>query len=145
MKFSHLTLAALATLPAPALAGTVTVDLSGIRAGTGDLYVSLQTREQFMKPTGTRGEIVSKPVPGSRTVTLADVPPGTYAVSVWHDVNGDKRWSGEESVGKDGPLDGWAMVNGDKLRAEPKFEEVSFAVADAPQTLKLGMRYGYGR
>lgn len=145
MKLSYLTLAALAALPAPALAGTVTVDLSGIRQGTGDLYVSLQTREQFMKPQGTTGEIVTRPAPGSRTVTLADVPAGTYAISVWHDVNGNKRWDGEETVGKDGPLDGWAMLNGDKLRAEPKFDEVSFALTDAPQTFNLALRYGYGR
>lgn len=144
MKFSHLTLAVLAVLPAPALAGTVSIDISGVRAGTGDLYVSLQTREQFMKPQGTTGEIVTKPAPGSHSVTLSDVPAGTYSVSVWHDANGNKRWDGEESGGA-GPFDGWSMVNADKLRAEPKFDEVSFQVSDAPLTLKLPVRYGYGR
>lgn len=145
MKLLYLTLAAATAFPAPALASTVTIDLSGIRQGTGDLFVSLQTADQFMKPTGSYGEVIAKPAPGTKTVVLEGVAPGTYAVSVWHDVNGNGKWDGEETVGKDGPLDGWAMVNADKLRAEPKFEQVSFAVGAEPQTLKLGMRYGYGR
>lgn len=144
MKLTHLTLAVLAAVPVPAMAGTVTINVTGLRQGTGDLYVSLQTRDQFMKPTGTSGEIVTRPAAGSRTVTLSNVPAGTYAISVWHDVNGNKQWDGEEAGGP-GPFDGWAMLNGDTLRAEPRFEQVSFTMGDGARTFTLPVRYGYGR
>lgn len=128
-----------AALPAAAAASTVTLDLSGIRAGAGALYVSLQTRDQFMKPTGSYGTIIAKPAAGARTVTLPNVASGTYAASVWHDVNGNGKWDTDE---RGMPLDGWAMLNADTLRAKPTFDQVSFTVGDAPAALKLGMRYG---
>lgn len=126
-------------VPSAASAARVTIDLAGIKAAEGDLYVSLQTREQFMKPTGSYGTIVTKPAAGGRKVVLPGVTPGVYSVSVWHDNNAnrqfDRRPDGE-------PIDGWAMINGDKLRAAPVFENVSFEVGQADQTLKLGMIYG---
>lgn len=136
--FLALALAA-ASMPAAASAATVTIDLSGVRAGAGKLYVSLQTREQFMKPFGSYGAVVAEPAAGSRTVTLGGVAPGTYAAAVWHDVNGNNRWDSDEQ-GR--PLDGWAMLNGGTLRARPTFEQVSFTVGEAPAALKLDMRYG---
>lgn len=114
--------------PASAAPGaTVTIDLSGLKAGTGDIYVSLQTREQFMKPTGSYGTIIAKPAPGR------------YSVSVWHDNNANRSFDRQPN-GE--PIDGWAMLNGDKLRAAPVFDDVSFTVDGKDQTLKLGMHYG---
>lgn len=117
----------------------VTIDLRGVKAGTGDLYVSLQTRDQFMRPTGAYGTIVPRPAGGSRVVTLAGVAPGEYAASVWHDVNGNRKWDSDE---RGIPVDGWAMLNGDTLRAKPTFAQVSFTHGAAPRTLTLGMKYG---
>lgn len=132
------TLAALTAIPAAAAASssTVTIDLSGLKAGTGALYVSLQTRDAFMKPTGSYGTIIAKPSAGATQVTLTGVAAGNYAAAVWHDVNGDSKW--DEN-------DGWAMLDGDKLRAKPTFDQVSFSVSGADRTLALETRYGYGR
>lgn len=118
---------------------TVTIELANIRAGTGDLYVSLQKRHEFMKPTGSHGEIVAKPAPGARVVTLTGVAAGDYAANIWHDLNGNKRWDSDE---RGMPLDGWTSVNAETIRAKPEFDQVRFTVADAPVTLKLVMRYG---
>lgn len=139
MKTMILGVLAIAALPAAASAAPVRLDLSGIRAARGDLYVSLQTRAQFMQPTGSYGTIVRKPAAGSRVVTLEGVAPGDYSVSVWHDINANGKWDSDE---RGVPLDGWAMVNGDALRAKPTFEQVSFAVGTDPKVLKLNMRYG---
>lgn len=128
--------AALASPLAAAPASTVTIDLTGLKRGAGDLYVSLQTRDQFMKPTGSYGEIVRKPAASSARVTLAGVAPGDYAASVWHDVDGNKAWN---------EGDGWAMLNGEALRAKPTFDQVRFTVGGADRTLALKTRYGYGR
>lgn len=128
----------LAAIPAAAAApsSTVTIDLAGLKVGTGGLYVSLQTRDEFMKPTGSYGTIIAKPPAGATHVTLTGVAAGNYAAAVWHDVNGDSKW--DEN-------DGWAMLNGDKLRAKPTFDQVSFSLSGADRALTLETRYGYGR
>lgn len=138
MKTSLLGFLIAAALPSAAFAAPVTIDLSGIRAADGDLFVSLQTRDQFMKNTGAYGTIVVKPAPGARSVVLDGVAPGTYAAAIWHDVNGNKTWDAAAGSG-----DGWAMIDADKLRAKPEFDQVSFTVGDAPARLTLDMRYGY--
>lgn len=125
---------------APASGGsTVSLNLGGIRAAEGDLYVSLQTRAQFMKPAGSYGTILRKPAAGSRTVTLTGVEPGDYAVSVWHDINNNRRFDRAENGV---PTDGWAMLNAEGLRAAPTFDQVKFPVAGAAKTVKLEMHYG---
>lgn len=128
-----------ALIATPTLAATVTVDLAGVRAGKGDLYVTLQTQDQFMKPTGSHNQVVAKPAAGSRTVTFADVAPGTYAASAWHDLNGNKTLD-VNAAGA--PTDGWAMLNAETLRAKPTFGQVSFPVTAAARNVKLDMRYG---
>lgn len=138
LKTSIAAVAAFSAIPLLA-ASTVTVELAGLKAGAGDLYVSLQTRDQFMKPTGSYGSTVAKPAPGAARVVLTGVAPGTYAASVWHDVNGNRAFDVTGS-----PPDGWAMLNADALRAKPTFDQVSFTVGD-DRLLSLQMRYGYGR
>ncbi len=122
----------------PAMAATLNVNLDGIRASSGKLYVSVQSRDQFMKDGGTAGDVIAAPKAGSHRFSY-DVPPGEYAVSVWHDDNGNGRFDKSDTHV---PLDGWAMLNGDKLGGEPKFDEVSTVVGQNSETVNLTMAYG---
>lgn len=125
-------------LPAAARAGTVSVDLTGLRAG-GTLYVQVQTREQFMGQARVAGRIVAAPLAGSLSLDLGDVPPGDYAVTIWHDSNGNNRFE----MGAAGqPADGWAMANSDRLRGAPTFDVVKLAVPAAGLRLPLAISYG---
>jgi uncharacterized protein (DUF2141 family) len=122
----------------PALAADVTIKVNGVRAANGPLYVGLQTEDEFMKDDGSYGEIVQSPTPGSVTVKLSGVAPGEYAVSVWHDIDGD----GVFDVAESGmPLDGWAMIDGASLRGAPTFDEVSFKLEKSNVSLDLDMIY----
>ncbi|HRH19411.1 MAG TPA: DUF2141 domain-containing protein [Brevundimonas sp.] len=124
-----------------AQAGDVTVTLTGVQARGGQLLVSLQTREQFMQPTGL-GEIVQNPTAGTTTVTFRDVPAGDYAVSVLHDQNGD----GQMQVSEIGiPTEGWAMSHGAELRGPPTFAQVKVAIPAAGAALTEPMFYWDGR
>ncbi len=127
------------TAATPALAADVVVDLSGVEAASGDLFVSLQSKDQFLKPAGTYGTIVKAPKAGAHSLTIKDVAPGDYSVSVWHDIDGDKRFS----MGPDGmPADGWSMLHAEKLRGMPQWDEVRFSVAATPATkVTLAMIY----
>jgi uncharacterized protein (DUF2141 family) len=116
----------------------VSVTLTGIQAAQGDLYIALQTQEQFMKQVGSYGEIVRLPAAGDKTVVLTGVKAGDYAVQVWHDINNDHRFNTAPN-GK--PTDGYAMVNAETLRAVPTFDQVKLAVPADGKAVTLPMVY----
>jgi uncharacterized protein (DUF2141 family) len=67
----------------------LTIVVDGIENPSGYLVVGLYDRENFMKkPIG--GQIV-KVESETVTVTLENVPSGEYAVSLFHDENGNKK------------------------------------------------------
>ncbi|MEA3012494.1 MAG: hypothetical protein QOD42_1039 [Sphingomonadales bacterium] len=140
IRFRYFAAAALAlAFPAAAWAGPVTVDLTGLHAG-GTLYVQVQTREQFMGQARVGGRIVAAPSAGSLSVELGDVPPGDYAITVWHDTNGNNQFD----MGASGqPADGWAMANGDRLRGQPTFDVVKLTVPADALRLPLAVSYGF--
>ena len=115
---------------------TVNVTLDGVRAGAGPLYVSLQSEEQFMREESSASAMVAEPG-ASTTLDLGAVAPGRYALVVWHDIDRD----GEFSMGPMGPLDGWAMIGGERMRGEPSFAEASFLVEGDAVAVRETMIY----
>ena len=104
--------AALAVIATPALANDaapaptipVTVDLSDVEALPGTLYVSIQMESDYMKEAGFGG--ILKPVAGMpEKVTYEVDRPGTYAVSLWHDLDDDQKFSMNLVTGE--IADGW--------------------------------------
>lgn len=134
-RLPYLAAAALALiLPAAAQAGPVTVDLSGMRAG-GTLYLQVQTRDQFLGQTRAGGRIVAAPQAGSLSVDLGEVAPGDYAITIWHDANGNNQF--------DMGTDGWAMANGDRLRGQPTFDVVKLTIPADALRLPVAVSYGF--
>lgn len=116
--------AALAAAAGAAAAAPLTVNLEGIEARGGTLYVGVQTEEQFMKDDGVAGEMIAAPEAGSRSFTF-DLPEGAYAISIWHDFNGN----GAFDLAEDGrPVDGWSSINAETLQAAPTFDQASLAL-----------------
>lgn len=132
-------LAASATLAcaSTALAAPLTVDVTGIEARGGTLYVGVQTEEQFMKPEGIAGEKVDTPAAGAQTFTF-DLPEGAYSVSVWHDFNGNGVFDMTEAGP---PADGWSMVNAGAMRAKPTFGEASLTLPASGAAVTLDVIY----
>ena len=139
MKRSLLTFTAAIAIAATTHAAPLTVQLNGVEARGGKLYVSVQTKEQFMKNAGTAGEIVDAPSAGTFTATY-DVPEGAYAVSIWHDDNGNGEFDRDHENAM--PLDGWAMHNSSTLTGPPTFENVSIQVSSSGATVTENMVYG---
>ncbi len=69
-------------------AGTVTVSITEIRAAEGRLFVGLfRPQDDFPRPERAyKGLTLNAERPAAST-TFVDVPDGTYAVAVFHDVN----------------------------------------------------------
>ncbi len=134
-----LTIAAAMAAVASAGTGDVRIAISDVREGTGDLYVGLQKRDEFMQDGGSHGEVIKLPKAGRHDVVFKGVTPGEYAVTVWHDVNGNRQFDKDR---QHVPLDGWAMINGETLRGEPTFDQVKFAVDAGSVSLTLPVIYG---
>lgn len=124
---------------APALAEDVYVTINGVHARGGDILVALQTKDEYLQPRGSYGvKIVSPTKDGTVTVTIPDVAPGAYSLSVLHDEDKD----GAMAMAANGmPKEGWAMINGETLRAAPTFDLTSFTMGAAPANLTVGMIY----
>lgn len=143
MLFKTLSLAAAAAFslatptPTPAMAEDVTVTLTGVQARGGVILAALQTEAQFMQPAGTYGERITDPASGAVRVTFRNVAAGDYALMVLHDEDGD----GQMKMNGYMPAEGWAMVNGDTLRATPTFDQVKFTVAASGADLSVPMSY----
>ncbi len=75
------------------LAGTITINISGITHNDGFLRVVLFDKAEGFPSSssfGIRDTSIAKPN-GSETVTFANIPAGTYAMSVLHDRNVNKK------------------------------------------------------
>jgi uncharacterized protein (DUF2141 family) len=120
-----------------ALAGDVTVTLTGVQAKGGQMLVSLQTRDQFMKPTAAYGT-KAPATAGDLTVTLQDVAPGDYAVVVMHDEDSNFQMAREPNGM---PKEGWSMSGSPPMDRKPVFDEVKVAVPAEGTSVTEAMVY----
>lgn len=130
-------IAAAAAICGAASAAPLTVHLNGIEARGGKLYVSIQTEDQFMQQDGVAGEILIAPAAGSKALGF-ELPEGRYAVSVWHDFNGNGAFDFDETGM---PADGWTSPNAAALRAAPTFDQSAVDVAADGGAVVMDMIY----
>ena len=130
--------AALTACAAPAFAGDLTVTLEGVSGQGGQMLVSLQTRDQFMKPAGANGAFGAA-TEGTDTFVVRNVQPGEYAVMVMHDANSD--WQMQYGADRK-PLEGWAMSGDIKAGGgKPTFEQARIVVPADGGAVTLRMVY----
>ncbi len=129
-------LGAVAALTATAQAATVSVTVTGVEARPGTLYVGLQTEAQYLKNEGEYGAMLKTPTAGTHQFDINDVPPGRYSLSVLHDEDGNDDMTLTDDYR---PAEGWAMVNGETLRASPTFDQTSFEVTPEGASVTVKM------
>lgn len=115
----------------------VTVTLKNITQTQGPVYVSIQTREDYRSMKG-HGGIISKASLGEMTATFKVKEPGEYAVSVWHDLDDDGRFS----MTKDYKiLDGWGASGQPPAGREPTFDDVKIKIESFGASATVNMNY----
>lgn len=139
-KAMCLAISAIAALTgAPALADqsdrvTLEVTLQNVENNPAPLYISVQNRAEYMKNMGSAGGIYKNVAGGTLTYSY-EVPSGDYAVSIWHDTDGDGVFSMDPATYM--PLDGWG-ASGPELRGQPTFDDTKIKVAaDTAVTIKV--------
>lgn len=124
----------LGSVATAASAARLTVDVVGITAAAGDVRVALfADAATFERRDALHARSLPAVVPGL-AVTFDEVPPGNYAVLVYHDVDGD----GELARGAFGvPTEPWTgSTHGSRFRV-PSWEAYVVAVPADGLALEL--------
>ena len=74
---------------APAPHGAIQVVVEGVAASQGRIKLEICTREAFTHSCALSAEAPAHA--GTTMLTVRDVPPGTYAVQGFHDLNGNGK------------------------------------------------------
>ncbi len=115
----------------PAKGMDVTISLQSVQASPHKIYISLQKKDEFLQEKGSYGDIIVLTAGDQKDVIIPNVTAGEYSVSVWHDTDGNGKFTMDASGM---PADGWGMYQGEKLRAMPTWDAVKFTVADSSTT-----------
>lgn len=139
IRLASLVLMTAATAFAPQARGAeVIAEVSGARSSAGLIGCALFAGDPGfpMDNSGARQQWIAVEA-GGATCRFADVAQGRYAVSVLHDLNGNKRVD-TNFFGI--PTEGWAVSRNaaPRLRA-PTFDEAAFSIDGSP-TVKLELR-----
>ena len=125
---------------ASAGAATLTVEVTGVRSATGTVQAALYAdAERFLDLSAAVARSLAKARPGTVVITFKNVKPGTYAVALFHDENGNgKLDSTPVGVPKEGA--GFSR-NARGMMGPPSFDRASFAVGAANMKVTLRLRY----
>ncbi len=109
----------------PVVAADLSIRIEGLSSGAGAVHYGVYAKPQhFPKPEGrvAKGHVAAQPA--GVTVVVEGLPPGTYAVAVYHDENGN----GEFDQGFLGlPLEDYGFSNGATVFfGPPSFSEAAF-------------------
>lgn len=121
-------------------ASQVNVDVAGLRSAKGTVHLCLTGQaSRFLKCKEDKGAVaLSVPAGKAAHLALGPVKPGTYALLVVHDENGNGKLDMMMGI----PREGFGFSNNPKIRMRaPTFEEVRFAVQPGSQVQAVRLRY----
>ncbi|WP_246102117.1 DUF2141 domain-containing protein [Methylobacterium terricola] len=124
--------ASLAALAGPAAAASLAVEVDGVEPGAGRVFVALCTGS-LAEESCRIGQ--SGPAAGqSLRFGFSEVPPGTYAVAAFQDLDGDGRL-GRTGLGL--PTEPYGFSNGAGRRGRPDFAGAAIRLAEPGTALRV--------
>ena len=112
----------------------------GVASATGEMAFTLypNAKRRFLAAGGKLARVRTRAV-SPVTSACFWVAPGTYAIAVYHDANGDRDFN-RNAVGL--PVEGFAFSNNPPTRfGLPAFEAARFDVGEGGRQLQVQMRY----
>ncbi len=130
--------AALCAITTAAQSATIDVTVQGVRNNHGRILVALCTKAEFLHPhCAWRGHTAA--TPGDVHVTIANVPPGTYAAQAFHDENNNGILD-RSILGL--PREAMGFSNNAPMRmGPPRFEIAAFPVTAPVTAITFKLRY----
>ncbi len=119
---------------------TLTVVLKGLKV-QGTVYVSLYDKDNGF-PTKSQNAVknsIKKVAAATENILFKDLPFGEYAVSVWHDENGNGEME-KSFIGI--PKEGMGVSNDVKGKmGPPKFKDAKFNIDKEAKTIEINVKY----
>lgn len=133
-SFAALLLAAAGTVAAADL----TVEVADIRVQAGQLKLAVVDSADGWdgKAKAVAGEALT-PTGATATFRFKDLPPGTYAVQVMHDENGNGKLD-TNFVGM--PTEGYGFSNNPRVMRKPTWDEARFELGPDGTTVAVQLR-----
>lgn len=119
----------------PARGVTLTVVLDNVLNDQGEILLGLHNSATFMKGAGIQNR-KAEARKGSLSFSFENVPSGTYAISVLHDLNANGRMD-YETNGM--PGEPYGMSGNDMTMGPPTFDSAAFEVGS--EDLELHIRF----
>lgn len=120
--------------------GSVTADVTGLRSAKGQILVCMTMRpDLFTKcDKDPAARKLAVPTAQARSIRFDGVPPGTYAIALVHDENGNNKL--DTSFGL--PKEGFGFSRNPVIRfGPPKFAEVHFTVGAGEAAQAIRVKY----
>lgn len=135
LTFSHLITMAQATAETAISNETsITVNVA-VKSDQGNVIFGLYDEATFMKSEPLLG-LESEIVDGKATATFKDIPPGFYAVALFHDKNGNKQMDFEPNGM---PIEMYGVSNNVMSMGPPLWSDSKFEVNGEPLILDIRM------
>lgn len=132
--------AALLIMGADTPGADLQVQLDGLRSARGVVHLCLTaSAKRFLDCKGDRSAI-SRTVPAAkaRSLDLGTVRPGTYALLIVHDENGNGKLDMTFGI----PREGFGFSNNPAMKPRaPKWDEIHFTMPPSPLRQQVRVRY----
>jgi uncharacterized protein (DUF2141 family) len=130
---------ALGSLATTTVAADLEVRIQAVRSAEGQIRLALYEREQsFRKEEQARQLLVLPATTGEAIGRFRDLPPGRYAVLVYHDENGDGKLNLRLGMF---PKEGYGLSNNPGLSGPPKFGDAAFELDEAGGRIDVRLAY----
>ena len=125
----------------PLKAADLEIKIAKIKNNNGKIQVVVfDSAEEFTasKHTKAFATVSIKAHAGSQSVTLHDIPPGEYAISLFHDENNDNQLNLNRNKI---PLEGYGTSRAMSKFDEPTFNRASIKLGAQTQSININMYY----
>jgi uncharacterized protein (DUF2141 family) len=119
---------------------TVEATITGVRNAKGNVLVCMTANAKAYPDCGKdpKSRKLSLPARATMTAKFEDVGPGTYAIALIHDENGNNKMDTRLFL----PKEGFGMSRNPAIRmGPPTFKSAAFAVGSEAVKLPITMRY----
>ncbi len=114
---------------------TITVTVPNITSSEGEVLFGLYDENTFMKAAPIKGE-KSAIVDGVAKITFSNVPEGVFAITCFHDVNGNNRMDFEPGGM---PKEDYGVSNNNMSYGPPLWNDAKFEVSSENLELEIRM------
>lgn len=128
----------LATAAAADSDAVLRVRLDGIRPGEGSIRASLYRDATSFRKEAQAWRRVEIPADGQNELLFAALPPGRYALMVYHDANGDQQLNLRFGMF---PSEGYGLSNNPSVIGPPRFEDSAFELIDGEKHIQVNLKY----